>query len=91
MSRTKIIPRVGNNGLTLLEQKRIECGLTAVGLSRQAGVSRNVIWKLESRANRFTPRADTIGRILSVLNQKHKEITGRPLDFDTLFEMIRSQ
>lgn len=90
MARTRLVPKVGINGLTLLEQKRIECGLTAVGLAREAGISRNVLWKLESRIENFNPRADTVAKIVSTLNRKQKELDGTSLEFSSLFQMISS-
>jgi len=87
--RTRIVPKTGRDGLTLLQQKRIECGLTGVGLAREAGVSRNVLWKLESRSDKLSPRADTIAKIVSALNRKQREINGQPLDFSDLFETKR--
>jgi len=90
MARTRIVPKVGNNGLTLLEQRRIECGLTAAGLAREARISRNVLWKLESRIENFNPRADTVAKIVSTLNRKQKELDGTSLEFSSLFEMISS-
>jgi transcriptional regulator with XRE-family HTH domain len=89
--RTRIIPKVGGNGLTLLEQRRIECGLTASGLARAAGISRSILWKLESQARDFSPRADTIAKILSALNQKRKDLNGEPLEFSSLFETVGSR
>jgi transcriptional regulator with XRE-family HTH domain len=91
VSKTRIIPKIGNNGLTLLEQSRIECGLTAAGLAREAGISRSVLWKLESRLADFSPRADTVAKILSALNRKRKELNGEPLEFSSLFETVGSR
>jgi predicted transcriptional regulator len=91
MPRAKIIPKMGSNGFTVLEQRRIECGLTAVALAREAGVSRNVIWKLESRADRLNPRPDTIAKIVSALNRKQSDIGGQSLDFGDLFETAKSR
>lgn len=88
MARTSIVPKVGNNGLTLLEQTRIECGLTAAALAREAGVSRAVLWKLESRMKNFNPRADTIAKILLALNRQQRELERSLLEFSTLFETI---
>ena len=88
MARTSIVPKVGNNGLTLLEQTRIESGLTAAALAREAGISRAVLWKLESRQKDFSPRADTIAKILLVLNRRQRELDRDPADFNTLFETI---
>jgi len=88
MARTSIVPRVGNNGLTLLEQTRIESGLTATALAREAGVSRAVLWKLESRLKNFNPRADTIAKILLVLNRRQKELDKNSTDFNALFETV---
>lgn len=90
MARTRIVPKVGSNGFTLLEQRRIECGLTAAGLAREARISRNVLWKLESRIENFNPRADTVAKIVSTLNRKQKELDGTSLEFSSLFEMISS-
>jgi predicted transcriptional regulator len=89
--RTRIIPKIGNNGLTLLEQWRIESGLTAAGLAREAGISRSVLWRLESRVEDFSPRADTVAKILSILNKKRRELNGEPLEFSSLFETVGSR
>ena len=89
MARTVIIPKAGKNGLTLLEQRRIECGLTAAGLARDAGVSRNILWKIETRAAKFSPRADTVAKIVTVLNRKQKEHNGGSLEFAELFDVMR--
>ncbi len=86
-NRLKVYARRDESGTSLLERKRILSGLSTLALAKEAGISRNSVWRIEKNHRSQTLRPNTAFRILKALCN-HLEILGqKPCTFEDLFEL----
>jgi len=73
--RTVLVPRLGDNGKTILETVRLNLGLDVSALARLAGVSRDIIWRLEQpKVYSRRPYPATCRKIAAALGKEIPEL-----------------
>jgi DNA-binding XRE family transcriptional regulator len=87
LKRLKVYAHRDESGTSLLERKRILAGLSAFALAKEAGVSRNSIWRIEGNHHRQALRPDTALKILKALGNRLEMLGQKACTFEDLFEL----
>jgi len=75
-TRTVLVPRMGADGKTVLETKRINAGFSLTALAKTLGVARDGLWRYEQPEgkNRRYPRPTTAKRIADALGMAVEDL-----------------
>jgi transcriptional regulator with XRE-family HTH domain len=86
-NRLKVYARRDESGTSLLERKRILSGLSTLALAKEAGVSRNSVWRIERNHRSQALRPNTALKILKALGNRLEMLGQKACTFEDLFEL----
>lgn len=86
-NRLKVYARRDESGTSLLERTRILSGLSTLALAKQAGISRNSVWRIERNHCSQALKPNTALKILKALGNQLEMLGRKPCIFEDLFEL----
>jgi len=85
--RLRVYARRDKHETSVLERRRILAGLSTLTLAKEAGISRNSVWRLERNHRSQAIRPDTALKIVKALSNRLEMLGERACTFEDLFEL----